>query len=334
MSVGTAPIEPNSMRTALPAVLFFMCSVFRLHAGTDEDELMLGIAQAFKYPANRLTMTEKSFPPGSYNHHRYHRWITISSPDDTFATVGVKVSKMYGLHYFNSWKEREAQKNKPRTATGYKEVWHDFGHGAVGCVGVSHSERTSGVEVQWPERDLDLAVYFAYRNTEERDADGNIFKPLRYDEETRDYYERITRSGRYQNRTSKYPETELTIAMQCLVDYVEKIDLRDDGTEHPRFQTVRKTIPKAVAFFREMGKLTGPSEKDVIPPPNLIGQANFKAAQEAKKSGANLEVINTEAVNAPIVQPTKPASSTQWLMWAMLIVAAIGLLWLLLKRRS
>ena len=322
------------MHSVLPTILFFMCFVFPLHAGTDEEVLMLGIAQAFQYPANRLTMTEKNFPPGSYNHHRYHRWITIFSSDDTFATVAVKVSKMYGLHYFNSWKEREARKTKPRTATGYKEVWHDFGHGALGYVAVSHSERTSGVEVQWPERDLDLAVYFSYRNAEERDADGNIYKPLRFDEETREYYERITRTGRYQSRTSKYPEIELTSAMQCLVDYVEKLDLRDDGTEHPRFQTVRKTLPKAAAFFREMGRLSGPTEKEVIPPPNLIGQANFKAAQEAKKSGVNLEVINTEATNAPKEQPTQSTLSTQWLVWALLIAAAIGLLWLLVKNRK
>lgn len=322
------------MHSVLPTILFFMCFVLPLHAGSDEEVLMLGIAQAFQYPANRLTMTEKNFPPGSYNHHRYHRWITIFSSDDTFATVAVKVSKMYGLHYFNSWKEREARKTKPRTATGYKEVWHDFGHGALGYVAVSHSERTSGVEVQWPERDLDLAVYFSYRNAEERDADGNIYKPLRFDEETRDYYERITRTGRYQNQTSKYPEIELTSAMQCLVDYVEKLDLRDDGTEHPRFQTVRKTLPKAAAFFREMGRLSGPTEKEVIPPPNLIGQANFKAAQEAKKSGVNLEVINTEATHAPKEQPTQPTLSTQWLVWALLIAAAIGLLWLLVKNRK
>ena len=334
MSVGIVLIESNSMRPALHTVLFFMCFVFPLHAGTDEEVLMLGIAQAFQYPANRLTMTEKSFPPETYNHHRYHRWITISGSDDTFATVGIIVAKMYGLHNFTSVKEREMWKTKPRTATGYKEVWHDFGHGAVGYVAVSHSERTSGVEVQWPERDLDLAVYFSYRNAEERDADGNIYKPLRFDEETKEYYERITRTGRYQNRTSKYPEIELTSAMQRVVDYVEKLDLRDDGTEHPRFQTVRKTLPKAAAFFREMGRLTGSTEKEVIPPPNLIGQANFKAAQEAKKSGINLEVINTEATHAPTEQPTQPTLSTQWLVWALLIVAAIGLLWLLLKNRK
>jgi hypothetical protein len=82
---------------------------------------------------------------------------------------------------------------------------------------------------------------------------------------------------------------------------------------------------------------------------NFTPDAAFAALQESETQSEQSSNKPPTAKNLPIVDPPpiqktpearpstsseEPASSTQWLLIALLLVAAIGMLWLLLKRRK
>lgn len=147
------------------------------------EEIKQQVAKAFGYPAERLTLTDRSSEVAEKSKGNYLFVIDLKSDDHSFATTELAISKRGVM--LKPEVEAYCEKESAGGAGAIKRfelVDGAYGYTGLGMGGPGGSEER--ITATWPSMGIDLQVKVRYSR------DG-----LASDDETKDYYEMVMQGG-------------------------------------------------------------------------------------------------------------------------------------------